>query len=135
MAKDVYHETVKRALTKDGWTITHDPLTILFEGLRVVADLGAERILAAERGSEKIAVEVKVFGGRSKISEFEKAIGQYDLYQIYLEELDPGRILFLAVSLEVFEEFFQLPAIEFAVRKKNLNWSFSIPTRRRSRNG
>lgn len=120
MAKDFYHETVKRALEKDGWTITHDPLTILYEGLRVAADLGAERVLAAERSNEKIAVEIKVFGGKSKISEFEKAIGQYDLYQMYLNELEPQRILFLAVSNESFEKFLQLPAIDFAVKKKNL---------------
>ena len=25
-AKDIYHDTVKNALIKDGWTITHDPL-------------------------------------------------------------------------------------------------------------
>ena len=24
--KDIYHDTVKNALIKDGWTITHDPL-------------------------------------------------------------------------------------------------------------
>jgi hypothetical protein len=24
-AKDIYHDVVKKALIKDGWTITHDP--------------------------------------------------------------------------------------------------------------
>lgn len=120
MAKDLYHEIVKRALEKDGWLITHDPLSIFFEGLRLVADLGAERVLAAERNNHKIAVEIKVFGGKSKISEFEKALGQYDLYQMYLEELEPNRVLFLAVSNEIYEKFLKLPAIDFAVRKKRL---------------
>ncbi len=27
-ARDFYHDAVKNALTKDGWTITHDPLTL-----------------------------------------------------------------------------------------------------------
>src|SRR5579863_7470565 len=27
-AKDIYHDPFVRALQKDGWTITHDPLTI-----------------------------------------------------------------------------------------------------------
>ena len=27
-AKDIYHDQVKTALVKDGWTITHDPLLI-----------------------------------------------------------------------------------------------------------
>lgn len=120
MAKDAFHDIVKHALIKDGWEITHDPLSIFFEGLRLVADLGAERILAAQRNRDKIAVEIKVFGGKSKISEFEKAIGQYDLYQMYLEELEPNRILFLAVSSQIYDEFLKLPAIDFAVKKKHL---------------
>ncbi len=28
MAKDIYHEHVKAALIKDGWTITDDPLVL-----------------------------------------------------------------------------------------------------------
>jgi hypothetical protein len=118
--KDFFHETVKRALEKDGWRITHDPFVIEFEGLRLMADLGAERIFAAEREGNKIVVEVKVFGGKSKTSDFEKAIGQYDLYEIYLTELEPDRQVFLAVSAEVFEKFFQKAAIDFAVKKKRL---------------
>ena len=27
-AKDIHHDTVKNALIKDGWTITHDPLRL-----------------------------------------------------------------------------------------------------------
>jgi hypothetical protein len=27
-AKDIFHDAVKIALQKDGWTITHDPLFI-----------------------------------------------------------------------------------------------------------
>ncbi|MCP5029653.1 MAG: fatty-acid synthase, partial [Actinomycetia bacterium] len=27
-AKDLYHDVVKNALVKDGWEITHDPLTL-----------------------------------------------------------------------------------------------------------
>ncbi len=120
MAKDAYHEIVKRALVKDGWQITHDLFIIEFEGLRIFADLGAEKIFAAERDNRKIAVEIKVFGGKSKISEFEKALGQYDLYELYLAELEPQRQLFLAVSLKIYEEFFEHPAIDFAVKKKKL---------------
>ncbi len=45
---DAYHETVKRALVNDGWTITHDPLTIKYKRLRWYADLGAEKAFAAE---------------------------------------------------------------------------------------
>lgn len=47
---------VREALRKDGWTITHDPLRVLWQEKTLFVDLGAERILAAERGPEKIAV-------------------------------------------------------------------------------
>lgn len=60
-ARDFFHDTVKRALIADGWTITHDPLPVSFELGDMYIDLGAEKILAAERGNEKIAVEVKSF--------------------------------------------------------------------------
>ncbi|BAZ16973.1 XisH protein [Calothrix sp. NIES-4071] len=34
--KDLFHDTVKRALEKDGWTITHEQLPLSFERLRYV---------------------------------------------------------------------------------------------------
>ena len=58
-AKDMIHDVVKNALIKDGWTITHDPYLIEYEEVRLSADLGAERPIAAERGNEKIVVEVQ----------------------------------------------------------------------------
>ena len=58
---DKIHEAVKNALIKDGWTITHDPLTFLFEKQRVLIDLAAEKLFTAEKKGRKIAVEVKVF--------------------------------------------------------------------------
>jgi predicted RecB family endonuclease len=65
-AKDIFHEVVKRALQKDGWQITHDPLSISVGGVNMSIDLGAERLIAAEREGEKIAVEVKSFLERSR---------------------------------------------------------------------
>lgn len=56
-AKDIFHDAVKRALEKDGWNITHDPLFLSFGGVDMYVDLGAERILATDRGDEKIAAE------------------------------------------------------------------------------
>jgi XisH protein len=46
---DFYHETVKNALIKDGWKITDDPYTLEYAGTKLYADLGAEKIFAAER--------------------------------------------------------------------------------------
>jgi hypothetical protein len=60
--RDLYHEAVRRALTKDGWTITDDPFTMEFEQIRFFADLAAEKTLAAEKAGRRIVVEIRVFG-------------------------------------------------------------------------
>ena len=101
-ARDVYHDAVKAALIKDGWTITHDPYTMAFGQRAVFVDLGAERVLAAEKGHEKIAVEIKVFQGASDIRDLEIALGQYVFYRSLLTRFEPGRRLFLAVPESVF---------------------------------
>ncbi len=107
-AKGTFHDAVKRALEKDGWTITHDPLFLSFGGVDMYVDLGAERILAADRGDEKIAVEIKSFIGSSATTEFNAALGQFLKYQLALEEEDPERILFLAIPVDAETDFFRL---------------------------
>ena len=66
-AKDIFHETVKLALIKDGWTITSDPLTIRSDRIKLEIDLGVEKVFAAEKDGKKIAVEVKSFVNSSNI--------------------------------------------------------------------
>src|SRR5262249_48866828 len=97
-ARNIYHDAVVRGLTADGWTITHDPLTISFGGKDLYVDLGAERAtLAAEKGDRRIAVEIQSFLGRSPVRSLEEAVGPYEIYRALLEESDPGRVLYLAV--------------------------------------
>jgi len=118
MAKDVFHQQVKNALIKDGWTITHDPLTIrISEAVKLQIDLAAESAIAAERGGEKIAVEIKSFVGDSDISAFHTALGQYLNYCQALEEQEPDRIVYLAIPLETYQDFFQLPFIQRSLRR------------------
>lgn len=118
MAKDVFHQQVKKALIKDGWTITHDPLTIrISEAVKLQIDLAAETTIAAERDSEKIAVEIKSFIGDSDISAFHTALGQYLNYCQALEEQEPDRMVFLAIPWETYQDFFQLPFIQRALRR------------------
>ena len=50
MALDFFHKHVRNILVKEGWIITNDPLTLQLEGRKVYVDLGAERIIAAEKG-------------------------------------------------------------------------------------
>ncbi|MCE7983411.1 MAG: hypothetical protein DYG89_19735 [Caldilinea sp. CFX5] len=75
-AKDLIYEPVCKALVNDGWTITDDPLTLSYEDKSVFPDLGAQRsLLGAERGLEKIAVEIKSFIRRSVLEDLEEALG------------------------------------------------------------
>ena len=73
MAKDIFHETVKIALQKDGWLITHDPYQLRYGIADVYIDLAAEPAIAAEKKGNKIAVEIKSFVSGSAISEFHTA--------------------------------------------------------------
>jgi XisH protein len=106
-AQDVYHQSVKTALVRDGWTITHDPYTMTFGQKDVFVDLGAERIIAAEKGKEKIAVEIKSFQGASEIRDLELAIGQYVFYRSLLKRFEVDRKLFLAVPDSVLASTLQ----------------------------
>ncbi len=107
-ARDIYHNTVKNALIKDGWTITHDPLRIrLARGRNLFVDLGAERLLAAERGTEKIAVEVKSFTRPSDMKDLEEAVGQFVLYARLLKRYYPNHTLYLAVSEDIRRTVFE----------------------------
>lgn len=101
-AKDVYHNQVKNALIKDGWTITDDPYVLTFGQRDVFVDLGAERVIAAEKANEKIAVEIKSFRSASDIRDLETAVGQYAFYRSLIARFEPDRKLFLAVPESVF---------------------------------
>ena len=80
-ARDFYHDKVRNALIKDGWTITHDPYSMKLGSADLFVDLGAEKIIAAEKGSDKIAVEIKSFLGKSIIAQTQDAIGQFIMYR------------------------------------------------------
>ncbi len=120
MAKDKIHEIVKNALIKDGWTITDDPLNITFEELGLYADLGAEKVFAAERRDEKIAVEIKSFLHQSKIQDLKLAVGQYEIYKLLMKKLMPERKLFIAVDKDVYKDFFLKKAVQFIIREEGL---------------
>jgi len=122
MAKDIYHDLVKELLIAGGWTITHDPLLLAFGIRKVYADLGAERLIAAEKGKEKIAVEVKSFIGVSAMQDLEQALGQWRLYSRLLKHKDRKRKLFLAVSKDTFFEVFSDAFGEMIRREEELSF-------------
>ena len=118
---DKIHVKVKTALKKDGWTITHDPYSIEYEDLTLFADLGAEKMFSAEREGRKIVVEVKSFLNLSKVQDFKLALGQYELYNVYLKATAPERKLYLAVGEDIYETFLLREAIKFAVEELKLS--------------
>ena len=110
MAKDIFHQHVKQLLINEGWTVTHDPYLIRSENkIQYQIDLGAEKIVAAERGSEKIAVEIKSFLSESLISDFHEALGQYLNYRVGIEEVEAERTLFLALPEQAYTYLSGLP--------------------------
>jgi hypothetical protein len=119
-ARDAFHDIVRTALEHDGWLITHDPYHIDLGFVDFYIDLGAERLIAANRAGEKIAVEVKTFLAPSAISEFHTAIGQFINYRIALEEEDPERVMYLAISSDIHRRFFKYPFIQTVIRRNQI---------------
>jgi len=119
-AKDIYHDQVKNALEKENWQITKDPLVLKWGVRDLYIDLGAEKLIAAEKTGQKIAVEVKSFVSNSPISDLEKALGQYILYHDILQELEPNRRLYLAIRQETYSELFQEPVGKILLENQRL---------------
>jgi hypothetical protein len=111
-ARDIFHNAVRVALEKDGWIITHDPLSVKVDEIDFYIDLGAERILAAQKAGQKIAVEIKSFLGASEVSDFYVALGQTLTYRSALRKKDPNRVLYLAISEDIYQDFFVRPFIQ-----------------------
>ncbi|MGI4788708.1 MAG: element excision factor XisH family protein [Janthinobacterium lividum] len=117
-ARDKYHDAVRNALIKDGWTITHDPLRLIWGKRDMYVDLGAKCLLAAEKDSRQIAVEIKSFAGNSEMADLEKALGQFTLYRTVIDEIEPERTLYLAVPQRVIESLFQDDIGKLILREK-----------------
>ena len=120
MARDLIHQACRRALEKDGWLITHDPFIIQSGGLRMDIDLAAEQAFAAERGLERILVEIKSFIGKSKLTDFYEAKGKYDMYKRGLKWSKIDRKLYLAIEKRIYESFFQKPLIAETIEDEHI---------------
>ena len=121
-ARDIFHETIKLALIKDGWTITNDPLVLKLRDsdMNIFIDLGAERVIAAEKNHEKIAIESKSFTGVSFMRDFHEAIGQYLDYRVALKDQEPDRQLYLAIPSDIYETFFTRRFIRMVAEEYHL---------------
>ena len=130
-AKDTFHDILKLALQNDGWTITHDPLTLQIGLRQVYIDLGAKKIIAAQKDNREIAVGVKTFAGASNIAEFHLAVGQFLNYRSILRRQQPNRTFYLAISTEIYNSFLKknCPKSASKTTKSNLSSLNQIPQR------
>ncbi len=73
-AKDHYHDVVKRALVKDGWTIAREQVYMSDKHRHIWIDLGVRR------GNDETLVLIEIKGFESSASLLDalmSAIGQY----------------------------------------------------------
>ena len=119
-AKDIYHDTVKRALIKDGWKITAENLQLPWGGTQTYIDIIADEVFVAEKEGRKIAVEVKSFVGKSNLSELEKAVGQFIIYRFAMRKEDAERELFLAVGEKIYNKLFVNADVIELIEAENL---------------
>ena len=117
-ADDRIYQGVKAALIKDGWAIVDDPLKIIYKDAVLFADLAAERAIAAERGKQRIVVEIKSYLGPSLMRDLEQALGQYGLYRTFLKASEPQSPLYMAVGTLAFSTFFQRESVKDQMRNE-----------------
>jgi hypothetical protein len=117
MAKDKYHDLVRASLENEGWIITDDPLYVNTQKRQVKIDLAAERLIGAEKGDQKIAVEIKSFINLSQVYDFYRALGQNLYYSVALEFIQSDRVLFLAIPDDIYNDFFAEPITTEIVRR------------------
>ncbi|MGD1902749.1 MAG: element excision factor XisH family protein [Geitlerinemataceae cyanobacterium] len=104
--RDLYHDTVRNALIKDGWTIARDPFMLGDPTFRVYADLCVAKTVDTDE-QITLTIEVKVFGAASHVTELEKAVGQYALYRSILKHEDSPIQTYLAIPTKIYQTFFQ----------------------------
>ena len=120
--KDIYHNSFKNALIKDGWTILADPYTVEYENDNLYADLLAQKNLLPQQQKRIIVVEIKSFINPSPMNDFQNALGQYLLYRDFLEFSNRNYELYLAVRSAVFNSFFQRKSIQPVIKRHQLNF-------------
>jgi len=119
-ARDIYHDSVKNALIKDGWNITHDSLVLKWGLKDLYVDLGAEQLLAAEKTGQKIAIEIKSFISPSEVDDLKNALGHFILYHDILARTEPDRVLYLAIRDIIFVDLFEEPIGSILLENKRL---------------
>jgi hypothetical protein len=121
MAKDLYHQAIKNALVKDGWTITGDPYPLEYEDLELYPDLAVEKFISETQSQRKIIIEIKSFISLSLVKDFELALGQYIIYRNLIRLIqDEYQEIYLAIKDEIYNTFFQRKSIQTIAKLNQL---------------
>jgi XisH protein len=115
-ARDLFYDAVKQGLLKEEWVITGDPLIIKIGKVKLEIDLAADKVVAADKAGQKIAVEIKSFLNPSAITDFHAALGQFLNYRLGLQMTESDRPLYLAVPIDTYKTFFQERFVQEAVK-------------------
>jgi hypothetical protein len=98
-AKDHYHDAVKRALIKDGWTIDNEQVLFIIADRHVWIDIQASK--ATETAT--ILIEVKGFEGPSQVEQLVEAVGKYTVYRAVVDDAGGKNIpLYLAIPEKAY---------------------------------
>lgn len=126
-AKDKYHNQIKSALIKDGWTVIAEPYQIKYKDAELFADLALEKpitkwrcAIALTKDNNKIIVEIKSFLSPSPMRDFEIALGQYILYRNLINLTEPEYKIYLAINESVYQNFFCRDSIQDVIKINHL---------------
>ncbi|MEH2422320.1 MAG: XisH family protein [Nostoc sp.] len=121
-AKDIYHEAVKNALIKDGWTIIADPYFLQYKDAELYTYFFVEKALLVEQKGRKIVVEINSFISPSPMKDFENTLGQYILYRDILQLANKNYEIYLAIRDTIFDTFFQRKSIQAVVKRNQIEF-------------
>lgn len=111
-AKDHYHDTVVRALSKDGWIVTDEQFTLVLDTRHLWVDLRAEN----RKGDKIVLIEIKGFETKGSIIEYLMlALGQYVLYNEVVKANRLADDLYLAIPVAAYESIFAEDAGKYAI--------------------
>ncbi len=84
-------------------------------------------MFVAERTTQKIVVEIKVFNTPSLITELQKTLGQYSIYRSFLKRTYPDHKLYLAIPIDIYQDFFQRPSVQVIIEDYTLKFIIFNP--------
>ena len=120
-ARNIYHDAVVQALVADGWTVTHDPLTVSFGGKDLFVDLAAERVtIAAESAGIRLRSKSRVSRVHRRVATCKKRWGNTTFIERCWQKRNRWRVLYLAVPRRIRDSLLAEPFGQLIVSRLRL---------------